>query len=366
MNYKFLVAITASIFLPVSLGAEEVRGCSDVHVRAVSTAEGWALMRDDGKILTTRRYCNGGEYSDGLVRFDICEAGGAKRFAYVNTEGKEILTIDASVAKDFSEGLVPIETDKNLWGYMDKQGKTVISPQFENAGAFSEGLAPVETDLGWRYIDKAGQPLLRPNFDPLIVFQANPFSGRVAFLILRDPSSNTYLKGLIDRSGKLLFPPRPDIVGPLKDGLMPIRSSNNKIGFVNEKGNFVIEPQFADLSLLPFEEGLAAVYNEIGGKPKAGFIDTSGKWQIEPKFQAARHFCGGLAPVKANGKWEYIDKTGEMIIAPAYEDAGSFDGGIAEVNQSNPSGEMHVLLIDRKGSLLYRSETETKVISIDH
>jgi len=79
------------------------------------------------------------------------------------------------------------------------------------------------------------------------------------------------------------------------------------------KGNVVINPIFEHGN--DFYEGLASV--SLGGK--WGFIDTTWKFVIEPKFSNAGCFCEGLAPVHTeysiNGSFNsFIDKTGKVVI----------------------------------------------------
>lgn len=64
---------------------------------------------------------------------------------------------------------------------------------------------------------------------------------------------------------------------------------------------------------------------------KIGFVDSSGKWVIEPQFDKARAFSNGLAPV-ANGKtWGYINEKGDMVIESEFRDAEVFSDGLAPV-----------------------------------
>ncbi|EGQ2639350.1 WG repeat-containing protein, partial [Campylobacter coli] len=53
-----------------------------------------------------------------------------------------------------------------------------------------------------------------------------------------------------------------------------------------------------------------------------GFIDRSGKFVIEPKFDDAWNFNEGLAGVELNGKWGFIDKSGKIVIEPKFDDIG--------------------------------------------
>lgn len=49
---------------------------------------------------------------------------------------------------------------------------------------------------------------------------------------------------------------------------------------------------------------------------KWGYIDTTGKFVINPQFDEARLFQEGLAAVEIGGKWGEIDKTGKIVINP--------------------------------------------------
>ena len=53
---------------------------------------------------------------------------------------------------------------------------------------------------------------------------------------------------------------------------------------------------------------------------KYGYIDTSGRWVIKPKFDYASYFSEGLAVVKINGKRGVIDKQGNLIVKPKFDD----------------------------------------------
>ncbi len=56
-------------------------------------------------------------------------------------------------------------------------------------------------------------------------------------------------------------------------------------------------------------EGLVAVQKEKDGK--FGFVDLKGNYVIEPKYDRAGYFNGGLAPVMKDGHWGYVNRIGE-------------------------------------------------------
>ncbi len=85
---------------------------------------------------------------------------------------------------------------------------------------------------------------------------------------------------------------------------------------------------------------------------KWGYIDHCGRLVVKPKFEFARGFSEGLAPVNfgglafkgglspidqkfdyvAGGKWGFINTTGEVVIPAQYDGARGFDDGLATVN----------------------------------
>ncbi len=58
-----------------------------------------------------------------------------------------------------------------------------------------------------------------------------------------------------------------------------------------------------------FQEGLAAVRV----KGRFGFVDRTGAWVIEPRFELTYGFEGGLAEVWMEDKRGYIDRKGRMV-----------------------------------------------------
>lgn len=82
-------------------------------------------------------------------------------------------------------------------------------------------------------------------------------------------------------------------------------------GYINQKGAWVIPPQFKDAyyfreELAPVDSG--GVYRDLY---KFGFIDKTGKYVIPPKYISVTHFSNGLAfVVPKGGSPTCIDKQG--------------------------------------------------------
>jgi hypothetical protein len=110
------------------------------------------------------------------------------------------------------------------------------------------------------------------------------------------------------------------------------RGRDGKWGYVNDKQQFVIEPQFEMCS--PFFEGLAVV--QKGGR--AGYIDDQGRFVIEPRFEVAGVFSGGLAGVQQGGKYGFIDRTGQLVIPAAFQAVSPFSEGLAGAKSQDKYG----------------------------
>ena len=167
------------------------------------------------------------------------------------------------------EGIKYFQVEKNgKTGFRDLDGKIVIEPIYDMAEIFSEGYSAVT--VGEKH-------------------------------------------GFIDETGKYVLPLQSyEFLGSLHNGLADFKI-NDKVGFINIKGEVIIKPQFdwAD----EFSEGFCVVRNDNGklGSGKNGYIDTTGKLVIDFKFKYAGKFENGKAKVQIDKDFVYIDKTGNII-----------------------------------------------------
>src|SRR5262249_3577197 len=116
------------------------------------------------------------------------------------------------------------------------------------------------------------------------------------------------------------LPPVNGQTRPSDAVLYPI-VQNSKIGFIDNKGNVIVPPQFMDVR--GFSEGLAAVSRLIGSVAGWGYIDTTGNIVIQPTLdiQYPQKFSEGLAAFMMNNgtKYGYIDRAGHVVIQPKFD-----------------------------------------------
>jgi hypothetical protein len=182
-------------------------------------------------------------------------------------------------------------------------------------------------------------------FTKLILCLALVLSGGLASISLRaegtarfpivDFGTNEIKVGYIGASGKIAIPlntnwwPSRDAHQYFLEGLEPTHM-RGKVGritgdwcYIDTQGKFVVEPQFSYAQ--PFSEGLAAVRDASG---RYGYIDHTGKYVITPQFDEAFAFSEGFAGVGVSNLFGYIDKRGAFIIKPQYRSAAAH--GFAE------------------------------------
>ena len=222
-----------------------------------------------------------------------------------------VFTVEgAEYASGFYDGVSLFVTEDGERGLVDINGKTIIKP-----GLYSDlwnrvgGYVAVESNDRWGVSTVDGDLVIKCKYDNVVFTEESIRAGRVVV-------KNNDLFGVVDLNGKEVIPCEYKTLYPEPDGTYLFRDSHDKYGWLDARGNELIEPIFDQVYSLFGEEGLAAVMK----KERRGFIDREGEWAIEPRFQEVRGFNEGIALVeKEMGEWGAIDTKGEYVIKPKYD-----------------------------------------------
>lgn len=234
----------------------------------VKQSNKWGAINSDGKVVIATKYDNLTIFSEGFAI-----AGIDQHFLVVNKSGQEFPVVDPTLkaVKHFSEGLAPVKGEEGNWGYINTDGEFAISLQYLSVGYFSGGLAWAR-DQGGKigYIDQNGNWAINPIFSAAKDFDA--ISG------------------------------------------MALITHNEVRHYVNREGTL---STFEETSkLYPFSNGLAiARWNG-----KIGFINNKMEWVVQPQYDAARAFHNGYVSVKLDSRWGVIDEEGNVIVEPKFMD----------------------------------------------
>ena len=162
--------------------------------------------------------------------------------------------------------------------------------------------------------------------------------------------------GYVNRKGNIIINPQFEAVYNFQEGLALVKSSDGKFGYINEDGKYVINPIYKDAS--KFSEGVACVVME-NGKPQ--YIDKTGKILFTvDKAESCCAFNEGMALVKIKGKWGYIDKTGKITVNAIYEDGEKFTDGLACVSKIDNKSKLKKWgYIDKSGAVKIEFQFES-------
>lgn len=140
-----------------------------------------------------------------------------------------------------------------------------------------------------------------------------------------------------------------------RDGLKKLNSNelthiytSGGDGFIDSTGKVIISPRFQQIS--DFSEGLAAVRFE----EKWGYIDRTGEFIIKNNFESAYPFADGLARVQINGKLGFINKGGNLVIKPIFNLISNFSDGLAAAYVDGKTG-----YINKTGNIVIKPQFQS-------
>jgi hypothetical protein len=264
------------------------------------------------------------------------------KWGFINSEGKIIVEARYDEAFPFRNGRAAVRVG-DKWGYIDKNGKMIIAPEYEEAFYFFEDRAWVKKNGKYGFIDNYGNIVLPISYD---FYHENtrsfPFREYYGF---RDGLACVGVNekfGYVNTKGEFVIKPIYDSNFDFENGLAIVHTKNH-YGEINKKGEYIIKPIYA-LIFYGFGENNidAFVYPNVNS---IGYMDKNEKVVIPPKFSEASWFLEGMAGVaieiNGNNKWGFINTKGELAIQPIYDEAGDFKNGgaIVGIKEYDEKGE---------------------------
>ncbi|HQR93962.1 MAG: hypothetical protein B7Y15_14780 [Bacteroidetes bacterium 24-39-8] len=314
----------------------KVSALSDNSFSMLSSKKGWYDYSGKEVIpvaFDTQILFGGYMFYEGLWCF---EKDGKQGF--MDTKGNIVIQPQFEYAQDFTNGLAAArKTSSELSGYINYKGDFAIKPQFSSTGDFDEaGYALVrinKTDKTQSIINKKGKVLVKnipyqPKSDGL---ESPRFKN--GLVPIYDTVQKKY--GYMDYTGKTVIPIQfvtakefdksgttwVNIGGQIEGKGLFEKTLGGKWALIDTKGNLVI-PYFRAEQVSQFVEDLAAV--KMNGL--WGFMNLKGEIVIEPQWkERPGNFDGGLARINEKSATAkegtfsqymavgYINKAGQFI-----------------------------------------------------
>lgn len=169
-----------------------------------------------------------------------------------NEENKQNLSLSYSEAID---GIVQIRKtigDSIKYGFADSNRNMISEPVYDDSkfyigassanSGFNEGLAPVKNNGRWGYIDLKGAVVIDFLFD-----DAWCFSEGLAAVKLNEKY------GYINNEGKVVIDCTYESSYDFHKGVAVVQDEENKFGFINRNGEWVIKPEYDAVDLGRFD-----------------------------------------------------------------------------------------------------------------
>ncbi len=274
----------------------------------------------------------------------------ARQYFFINTKGERLSTEIVSFKlrdglgsdmEGFKNGLIGVKVGEK-WGFLNTSGKLAIPAKYDDVSEFSDGYATAKSGSTYLILDAQGKETL---IQQAGILDINEFSENLASFRAMDKNF-----GFLAPDGKVVITPQYESVGKFVNGLAWAKTSSGSIGYINSKGEWAINPQFAAAKNFDVTTGLGRIKTTTGawaytnktgeltyvnetetwsdfsdglaeGKKteRKGFYDSKGKWVIPPQFENVRDFKNGYAAAKMGDKWGVIDKTGKWVIQPMFD-----------------------------------------------
>ncbi|PAE38808.1 WG repeat-containing protein [Bacillus sp. 7884-1] len=280
---------------------------------AAIDGEGYKILDESGKEITTKEYFFIGDYQEGRAVVANNNEHGDYLLGYLNRRGKEVIPLSFEAASDFQDSKAVVKVKEGGYSLIDLTGKVLKSYPYPFVNYYGEGMLAFKEkeDGNWGYMDESGKVVIEPKY-----IGVQQFIDGKAIVTVENHNHDYY--GLIDRQGNFIIKPHYNsllnlgeeryalgkAIDPEKPYLFPkyaIAASNGQIytGFIYN-------------GVSKFKEGIASAYND----ELTFFIDKRGQ-RIEhlPKINGS----GSLAFEKSLIKGDidlrvlYFDKKGKLI-----------------------------------------------------
>jgi hypothetical protein len=307
----------------------------------------WGMLGRDGKFLVEPSYGSVQRFWSGLAAFSYSPLAEHSLFGYLDVNGRVAIPPQFEGAEGFHDGLARVKF-KGKFGFITRDGKFAVKPQYDSASSrFREGTAVVELAKKRRFVDCSGN-FVAGEFDELWDSGAFVLEARVGTKW-----------GFVNRRGEFLIEPKYEYVRDLDGGGWAV-SENGIRTFVDGQGR--VGSNIMEGAVARFPGGMIQV--RFG--TNSSFVDRSGnvlfRWDNQKKHVSRFHDGVCLVRYFGDGRnvspWtsensaltdraDYVDETGKQLNDDGFTATCNFSEGRGIVARENRYG-----YIDRDGKLL--------------
>ncbi|MDD5362650.1 MAG: WG repeat-containing protein [Ignavibacteria bacterium] len=266
------------------------------------------------------------------------------KYGYVNNKGEVVIEPQYGWACDFSGGRAVVRLEfkdiQSTYGVINEKGELVFKIEKGYPDLYySDGLLKVEESLFEHpvYYDENGNIAIDKN-----IYFGIEFCGGYASVQF----SKKGKFGFIDTKGNLVIDTMFTILSRFYNGYAFVHKDHKEY-LLDSTGRLVEIKYFnaidSSISKSKNITGHGEIQNGLMSfkfNETWGYINMKGELVINPIFNEAGDFSEGLAAVRYNGKYGYIDTSGKFVIDPIFNNAEEFSEGLAFVLKSSSEFRM--------------------------
>ncbi|WP_339272214.1 WG repeat-containing protein [Paenibacillus sp. FSL W8-0426] len=281
-------------------------------------AQGFNMIDEQGRVLTSRAYPYIGDLQDGRAVFYESIQGQANtseiRYGYLDASGQVAIPAQFMAAGDFQQGKAVVQTKEREYALIDQRGQKLAVYPYAYVGPLGEGLLSFQQELSgpYGYIDEQGRIRIEPKFNT-----AFPFKNGRAIVSIAEDSNWKY--GVIDPQGVYIVQPSYNDIRDLGEHRLAlgkaIKAEEPFLGSVyaiaNADGRRLTK--FVYTGVEDYKHGLASVTDgkhtfliQLNGQPAEGYPRVEGAGTLEVLEP-------DLIRVFVQQRLSYVNRAGQTI-----------------------------------------------------
>lgn len=287
------------------------------------------LINGDGHLLGSEQYQAVEPFHEGMAA--VCSKG---KWGFVDESGRIAIPLRYDGAVSFSEGLARVSLGAKSF-FIDKNGSEILrlNPDIKSTVSFKEGLAAATTPSGWTFKDAAGRKYFRSDIEDVYPQIQQKPQKVLAVMKKQDVASSAVLPddhpkwGVVNDKGEFVI--KPDYVE-----IPSINSRKERILLVGE--NFAALTDIRGAEIARFESAFPVLFDTraiVKSEGKWGLIDLSGRFVVPPQYDEIKRLRNGLFVTRRGKTWLAVNEiTGQSLASTA---AGSTIEELISMNQTD-------------------------------
>lgn len=241
------------------------------------------------------------------------------QYGIINSDNEVIIPFEYdSIYTPYYDLFIAVKD--GVFGVIDKDLNVVLPFEYDEIKNSFNGYLSISKDGKYGCVDTEGNVVVDLKYDSI----EPGFITNDDHIVFITKSNLKY--GYIYPAKNITVEPIYEAIRPDTYSDLILVSSENKWSLINLDNNTIVGLEFDTLPTFDYD-GMGMFMKDF----KYGFINSKGEVVIEPIYSDAHSFSQGLAAVEGEDGWMYINTEGKTVIPGPFLMASDFSNGVAKV-----------------------------------